>query len=59
MTVFCTSDRFGWGWENFKAEANAGQGMKVQDWMKPIFKYFVPIVVIALYVIGLKNFQWK
>ena len=59
MTLFCTSDRFGWGWENFKAEANAGDGMKVQDWMKPIFKYFVPIVVIALYIIGLVNFSWK
>ena len=59
MTVFCVSDHFGWGWENFKAEANAGEGLKVQDWMKPIFKYFVPIVVAALYIIGLKNFQWR
>lgn len=59
MTLFCVSDRFGWGWENFKAEANAGEGMKVRDWMKPIFKYFVPIVVIGLYIIGLMNFQWK
>ena len=59
MTVFCTSDRFGWGWENFKAEANSGKGMKVHDWMKPIFKYFVPVAIIALYVIGLREFQWK
>ena len=59
MTLFCVSDKFGWGWKNFKDEANAGDGMKVQDWMKPIFKFFVPIVVIALYVIGLVNFQWR
>ena len=59
MTVFCVSDKFGWGWENFKAEANAGTGLKVQDWMKPIFKYVVPIIVIALYIIGLKGFQWR
>ena len=59
MTLFCVSDRFGWGWENFKAEANAGKGMKVQDWMKPVFKFVVPIVVIALYIIGLKEFQWR
>ena len=59
MTVFCVSDKFGWGWENFKAEANAGSGLKVQDWMKPIFKYVVPIIVLALYIIGLKGFQWK
>lgn len=59
MTLFCVSDRFGWGWENFKAEANAGKGLKVQDWMKPVFQFVVPIVVIALYIIGLKEFQWR
>ena len=59
MTLFCVSDRFGWGWENFKNEANAGNGIKVQNWMKPVFKYLVPIIVIGLYVIGLMNFQWR
>ena len=59
MTVFATSDSFGWGWDNFKAEANAGSGLKVQDWMKPIFKYVVPIIVIVVYIIGLINFQWR
>ena len=59
MTLFCVSDRFGWGWEKFKAEANAGEGMKVKDWMKPIFKYFVPIVVIGLYIYGLVHFSWR
>jgi NSS family neurotransmitter:Na+ symporter len=33
--------------------------MKVQDWMKPIFKYFVPIIVLALYIYGLVTFGWK
>ena len=59
MTLFCVSDKFGWGWEKFKAEANAGEGLKIQDWMKPIFKFVVPIVVIALYIIGLVNFPWR
>jgi NSS family neurotransmitter:Na+ symporter len=59
MTVFCTNDRFGWGWDAFVREANEGEGMKVQQWMKPIFKYVVPIIVIALYIIGLKGFQWR
>ena len=59
MTLFCVSDRFGWGWENFKNEASAGNGIKVQNWMKPVFKYLVPIIVIGLYVIGLMNFQWR
>ncbi|MBQ6402264.1 MAG: sodium-dependent transporter [Firmicutes bacterium] len=59
FALFCCSDRFGWGWENFKAEANAGKGMKVQDWMKPVFKYVVPLVVAFLYIIGLVNFPWS
>ena len=59
FAVFCCSDRFGWGWDNFIAEANAGKGLKVQNWMKPIFKYVVPIVILILYVIGLMNFSWS
>ena len=59
FALFCTSERFGWGWEGFKAEANAGIGMKIRDWMKPIFKYVVPIAIVILYVIGLMNFPWK
>ena len=59
MTVFCTNDRFGWGWDAFVAEANQGKGMKVQNWMKPIFKYFVPGCVLVLYIYGLIHFGWK
>ena len=59
MTVFCVSRRFGWGWENFVEEANAGKGMKVKNWMKPIFQFVVPVIVIVLYVIGLVGFKWK
>ena len=59
FALFCCSDRFGWGWDRFKAEANSGKGLQVQDWMKPVFKYVVPIAIIVLYVIGLANFQWN
>ncbi len=59
FALFCCSDRFGWGWDNFIAEANAGEGMKVKSWMKPIFKYVVPIAVAVIYIIGLTSFQWK
>ena len=33
--------------------------MKVKSWMKPIFKYVVPIAVAVIYIIGLTSFQWK
>ena len=58
FSVFC-SYKIGWGWDKFIEEANAGKGMKVKHWMKPIFKYFVPACILALYVYGLFTFKWK
>ena len=58
FSIFCCY-KVGWGWDKFIAEVNAGKGLKVRNWMKPIFKYFVPICVAALYVYGLISFKWK
>lgn len=59
IALFCCNKRFGWGWENLKAEANMGKGLKVHDWMKPIFKYLVPVAIIGLYIYGLATFNWR
>ena len=58
FSVFCCF-KIGWGWDKFMEEANAGKGWKVKNWMKPVFKYVVPICVLTLYIIGLINFGWK
>ncbi|MBR7071260.1 MAG: sodium-dependent transporter [Clostridia bacterium] len=58
ICLFCCF-QFGWGWDNFVQEANAGKGMKVRNWMKPIFCYIVPAIVIFLYIYGLITFPWK
>ncbi|MBR5115323.1 MAG: sodium-dependent transporter [Oscillospiraceae bacterium] len=58
FALFCCN-KFGWGWDKFVAEANAGKGMKVKNWMMPVFRFVVPIVVLFLYVYGLVTFQWK
>jgi NSS family neurotransmitter:Na+ symporter len=58
FAIFCVC-RYGWGWKKFMAEANTGKGLKVQNWMKPIFCYVVPIAIVVIYVMGLINFQWK
>ena len=58
FSIFCCYN-IGWGWDKFVEEANAGKGLKVQEWMKPIFKYFVPICVLALYIYGMATFGWK
>ncbi|MBR4866641.1 MAG: sodium-dependent transporter, partial [Clostridia bacterium] len=58
FVLFCCFKRYGWGWENFIAEANSGKGLKVQNWMKPIFCILVPVAVIIIYVMGLVTFNW-
>ena len=58
IALFCCNKRFGWGWENFKAEANTGKGLKVQDWMKPIFQFVVPVGILVVYIMGLVTFAW-
>ena len=59
FVIFCCNKRYGWGWDNFIAEANAGKGLKVKNWMKPIFCYLVPVAIIVIYIIGLIKFGWK
>ena len=58
FSIFCCY-KLGWGWDNFVAEANTGKGLKVKAWMKPLFKYFVPLCVLALYIYGLVTFKWR
>ena len=57
FSLFCCT-KIGWGWDAFVAEANSGKGFKIQPWMKPVFQFFVPICVAALYIYGLVTFSW-
>ena len=58
IALFCCN-RFGWGWDRFVLEANSGKGRKVRPWMKPLFRYAVPAVILFLYVYGLATFKWR
>lgn len=57
FVVFCTSKK-GWGWENFKAEANEGKGLKVKDWMRPYMTWVLPVMIAALFVVGIVTFNF-
>lgn len=50
--LFCVS-RYGWGWKNYKAEANAGSGLKMQDWMRGYLTYGLPLIVLFIFVFGI------
>ena len=58
LALFCCY-RFGWGWDNFMKEANTGKGLKIQPWMRPIFQYFVPIVIAFIFIYGMVTFAWR
>ena len=58
IACFCCN-KIGWGWDNFVLEANTGKGLKVKNWMRPIFQYLIPVTVIFLYIYGLATFKWK
>lgn len=50
--LFCVS-RYGWGWDKFLAEANEGTGLKVAKWMRPYMTYVIPVLVLAIFLIGI------
>ena len=48
-----TSWKFGWGWDNFVAEADKGtQGAKYPVAFKMYFKYVLPVIVFGLLILG-------
>ena len=59
FALFCCSKRYGWGWDKLMEEANTGKGLKLQNWMKPIFTVVVPVAIIVIYVYGMITFPWK
>ena len=49
---FCTR-KSGWGWKNFIAEANAGDGLSFPEKAKFYVSWILPLVVIFIFLFGL------
>ena len=49
--VFCVS-KGGWGWKNFIAEADAGQGLKFPKWARGYLTYALPALILIIFVMG-------
>ncbi|MBR2572120.1 MAG: sodium-dependent transporter [Clostridia bacterium] len=58
FALFCCN-KFGWGWDAFVSEANAGKGLRVHSWMKPLFRWFVPVAILFIYIYGIATFKWR
>ena len=49
--LFCVSKN-GWGWDNFMAEANSGNGWKFPKKLRWYMTWVLPIIVVVIYLKG-------
>ena len=49
--LFCTS-RYGWGWDNFIAEADAGVGLKFPKAIRFYVSYILPLLILFIFITG-------
>ena len=57
-TLFITNKK-AFGWKKFTDEANAGKGLKVKSWMRVYMTYILPVIIAAIFVIGIIPFIQK
>ncbi len=48
---FCTS-RYGWGWDNFRLEANKGEGIDYPNWIRKYVMYVLPVLFFVIFIQG-------
>ena len=52
FVLFCTQKKNGWGWQNFLAEANDGEGRNLPASLRNYLLYVLPILIITIYIKG-------
>ncbi|MGI6029367.1 MAG: sodium-dependent transporter [Candidatus Heteroscillospira sp.] len=50
--LFCVT-KWGWGFDNYLAEANAGEGIKLSPKFKFYFQYILPVLILVILISGL------
>ena len=51
LVMFVTSKR-GWGWKNFLAEADTGEGLRFPAWSYRYMKHVLPVGIVIIFVLG-------
>lgn len=51
FVLFCTMKK-GWGWKNFLAEADAGDGPNFPRWLYGWMRFGVPVLLLVIFVMG-------
>lgn len=49
--LFCVT-RYGWGWDNFIEEANAGRGIKFPRRIRGYLTFVLPLIVLFIFIQG-------
>ena len=50
--LFCVT-KWGWGFDSYLAEANAGKGIKMPRWLEPYFQFILPALILFILIQGL------
>ena len=51
-TLFCAT-KYGWGFDNYMAEVNHGEGLKMTAKLKPYLVYVLPVLILVIFISGL------
>ena len=51
-TLFCTT-RWGWGFDQYLAEANTGKGLRISRKLKVFFQFVLPALILVIFIQGL------
>ena len=54
FVIYCTYN-FGWGWDNFRKEANNGKGLKMPNWPYLYCKFILPIIILLIFILGIQS----
>ena len=49
--LFCVT-RYGWGWDNFIAEADTGKGLRFPKWARFYVTFLLPLIVLVVFAYG-------
>lgn len=55
FVLFCVRKN-GWGFVNFKAEADIGKGAKLPGWLRYYMTYVLPMIIVVVYLKGYYDF---
>lgn len=50
--LFCTT-KWGWGFDNYQAEVNTGEGVKLPSFLKHYFRIVLPILILIIFITGI------